>query len=115
VTRHNRLDRLEAAVGRAGLDNIPDSEVGDYCNACLGPGAYRRRLDAARARLFAAGWNGSSSGGPWDGETMEEMRARHARWAREAAEARAAFVCRGCDGETMDAAIARVRREAGLT
>jgi hypothetical protein len=114
VTKHNRLERLEATVGRAALENIPDAEVGAYCNACLGPGAYRRRLDAARARLFAAGWNGRPNGGPWDGETMEEMRARHARWAREEEEAAAAFVCRGCGGETMEAAIARIRREAGL-
>jgi hypothetical protein len=113
MTRHNRLDKLEAAVGRAGLDNIPDSEVGDYCNACLGPGAYRRRVAAARARLEARKRDGIPSSVP-AGETEAERDARHARWRQEAAEARAAFVCRGCGGETMDAAIARIRREAGL-
>jgi hypothetical protein len=70
MTRHNRLDKLEAAVGRAGLDNIPDSEVELYCNACLcnaclGPRAYRRRIDAARARLKAAGWNLDGPGPRW--------------------------------------------------
>jgi hypothetical protein len=111
MQRDKRLERLEATVGRAALDNIPDSEVGDYCNTCLGPGAYRRQLDAARAQLFAEGWDGISCG-------LANLEAEDAAVSSfldgQDARADTAFVCRGCGGETMEAAIARIRREAGL-
>ena len=109
MQRERRLRELEAAVGRTALDNIPDSEVDDYCNTCLGPRAYRRRLDAARVRLKARGWNPDGPGPLWPPGQEPE-------WPSAAARAvtRAAFVCRGCVGEGMAATIARVRREAGL-
>jgi hypothetical protein len=115
MQRDRRLRDLETAIGRAALDNIPDTEVGDYCDTCLGPGVYRRQVEAARARLFAQGWDGISSWGVPAGETLEEQRARHARWAAEAKEAAARFVCRGCGSrDGPDAAVLRARREAGL-
>jgi hypothetical protein len=115
MQRDRRLDDLETAIGRAALDNIPDSEVEDYCDACLGPRAYRRRVDAARARLFAQGSDGMSSWGVPAGETPEEQRARHARWKAEPEEADALFVCRGCGSlDGIDAAVLRARRERCL-
>jgi hypothetical protein len=119
MNRDRRLEDLERRASAA-PGTIPDAEVNYYCDACLGPRAYRRRIDAARARLVAAGWNGiSGSGLPGETiehETIEEMQARHARWATEAAAAQAEFICRGCgaEWETYDAIVLKVRREAGL-
>jgi hypothetical protein len=115
MQRDRRLRDLETAVGRAALENIPDADVELYCDACLGPRAYRRRLDAARARLFAQGWDGISSWGSRVAETPEDQRARHGRWKAEAEERVARFVCRGCGSQDgIDAAVLRARREGCL-
>jgi hypothetical protein len=104
-----RLQKLEASA--IPPRNIPDSEVEFHCDACLGPGAYRRRIDWAK--LFAAGWDGISSSVPPD-ETPAEREARRAGWRQEVEEARAQFVCSGCGArrETIDGTVLRVRREA---
>jgi hypothetical protein len=115
MQRDRRLRDLEAVVGRGALANIPDAEVEDYCNACLGPNAYRRRIDAARARMLPRGGDRRTAEGPPPGETIEDQRARHAGWAAEAEERAARFVCRACGtGAGIDATVLRVRREAGL-
>jgi hypothetical protein len=108
VSKQNRLDKLEAAIGRAALDNIPDADVELYCNACLGPLAYRRRVDAARARLYAMGWNPDGPGPRWPQGEPE--------WpsAAELVAKAEAFVCRGCGAaKTIAGAIDRVRKEIG--
>ena len=120
MSRERRLSQLEGSIGRAPLGNIPDSEVDLYCDACLGPRPHRRRVDAARAQVMAAGWDGMSSGG----SSVEERRAildaendaALLFLAGQDARAEPTFVCRGCGArhETIDAKVLRVRREAGL-
>jgi hypothetical protein len=109
MQRNNRLDKLEAAVGRAPRD-IPAGEAYLYCSACIGPNSYRILIDEARARLKARGWNPGGPGPRWP----PGQEPTHPS-AAELAALRAAWVCRGCGAETMEGVIARVRREAGIT
>jgi hypothetical protein len=47
--RAARLAKLEQTAPR---EPIPDADVGHYCDDCLGPNAYRRRIDQARRVAF---------------------------------------------------------------
>jgi hypothetical protein len=80
MSRQQRLSKLEAAAP----SSIPDADVGRHCQACLGPGGYRRTVEMVRARIA------SGDRTPYP------------------------LTCQRCGQPTYAGAVVRVRAEMGL-
>ena len=80
MSSQNRLSKLEVTIGHAAASGDPE----EYCLKCLGPGGYRRLVDATHQRIAA--------------DVYREP----------------CLTCRGCGGPSYDGAMRMEREAWGL-